>query len=116
MTAKRKHVRVINPATLERSSGTSFVTKAGCGERSDAAVCQDGNSDVTCTGELYRGCGSGATDCANVPGGNDDDVCCAGWGPGSGDNIDHSYCYSMDASWGLVSLCFVGDYGNPPAY
>lgn len=79
-----------------------------CGQYADAPVCQNGNQDVHCTGELYRGCQPGATDCADTPE-NPDDGCCAGWGPGVGDNIDHATCRTEDATFGGTCLSGIWD-------
>lgn len=114
MTAK--HLRVVNPAALLHNGTGTLATKDGCGTRNDASVCKDGNSDVACAREIYKGCENGTTDCANTPGGNEDDVCCAGWGPGSGDNIDHAYCIHDDAPWGGLGWCIFADTGNRPYY
>lgn len=112
----KKHFRVVNPAALSANGIGFLAPKDGCGERSDAPVCKDGNTDVTCLAELYKGCETGTTDCANVRGGNEDDVCCAGWGPGNGDNIDHAYCIHDDAGWGGLGWCLWNDDGTRPAY
>lgn len=113
------HFEVINPATIAMAAavaGSVLEAQDGCGVRADAPVCENGNTDVTCTGETYRGCETGQTDCANVSA-NPDDVCCWGSGPGSGDNIDHAYCIHDDSGWGGVGWCWWWDYGNqPPAY
>ncbi|HEX9671750.1 MAG TPA: hypothetical protein VGC93_19935 [Thermoanaerobaculia bacterium] len=109
------HFRIVNPATLAVAAAT--VARAAqaqdCGVREDAPVCTSGGEDVECTGERYRGCETGQTDCANNPG-NDDDVCCWGAGPGSGDNIDHEFCIQDDSGWGGIGWCILWDFGNPP--
>jgi hypothetical protein len=97
------HFQVVNPQVLRRQAAASVATSS-CGEREDAPVCVNGQTDVTCTGERYRGCPVGQTDCANQPG-NDDDVCCQGWGPGTGDNIDHGACSRSDSGWGGINMC-----------
>lgn len=59
------YFRIATPALLQR-----FQTKAddeGCGRRRDAAVCVNGEQDVTCSSEIYRGCPQGQTDCADNP-------------------------------------------------
>lgn len=105
---KNSDFEIINPATL-RSARESL--ELGCGTYEDAPVCTNGNEDVACDGERYRGCAAGTTDCANNPD-NNDDSCCWGWGPGTGDNIDHQYCSTADAEWG--GTCFWSDEGNEP--
>jgi hypothetical protein len=64
----------------------------------DAPVCINGEEDVTCGTERYRGCY--LVDCADGPG--LDDQCCWGPLPGPSDNIDHYMCSSWDAGWGGV--------------
>lgn len=94
------HFEIINPRVLRnKRRQVREGTDEACTGRGDAAVCTNGNSDVTCTGERYRGCQTGQTDCANSPE-NPDDNCCWGWGPGNGDNIDHATCITSDAGWG----------------
>lgn len=100
-------VRIVNPAALRRVTAASEE----CARYSDAPMCRNGEQDVDCGSELYRGCCSTETDCADNSG-NDDDSCCAGWGPGTGDNIDHEYCATRDASYG--GTCFIWDDGNSP--
>lgn len=95
--ASEPYYRVINPNLLGGSQNKS----EGCGVRQDAAVCIHGEEDVTCTGEVYRGCPVGQTDCADNVG--EDDVCCAAINPFTpGDNIDHAYCRQDDAPWGGI--------------
>jgi len=79
----------------------------GCGSYSDAMVCIEGNTDVTCNGEKFRGCHYGQSDVDP-----DDDNCCAGYMDGiPNDNIDHGNCTSgNDAGWG--ETCYFSD--DPP--
>lgn len=102
--AKLRHFKIIcwNPKVEAESLAGGCQT---CDRYEDAPVCTDGNRDVQCSGERYRGCYPGEYDCADFPGG--DDKCCWGHGPGGGDNIDHARCYEHDADWG--STCFVFD-------
>lgn len=73
-----------------------YDANTSCGQYSDAMVCINGNEDVQCTGEIYRGCFYGQGD-ADAP----TDYCCAGWLPFlSNDNIDHAGCLTIDAPWG----------------
>lgn len=74
-----------------------------CSQYSDAMVCTQ-SSDVTCSGEIYRGCFYGQSD--TDP---DTDYCCAGFSDGmANDNIDHAHCSSgYDAGWG--SSCYFWD-------
>jgi len=93
------HFQIVNPAILLASSQIA----SGCGARSDAPVCKDGESDVTCDTEIFRGCDSNETDCANCAtnADNQDDACCAGSSSlGPGDNIDHESCHHNDADFG----------------
>lgn len=113
---------IVNPAALNRNASAAAgecgeEDQGSCDQRSDAPVCTNGNEDVLCTGERYRGCEVGQTDCANTPGGNEDDICCWGWGPGSGDNIDHGACIRDDARWGGIDRegdCIFWD--EPPLF
>jgi len=91
-------IKIVNPSALARSSRANGGL-AQCGQHSDAPYCPNPASDVSCTGELYRGCPVGQTDCADTDP-NPDDSCCFGWGPGIGDNIDHSSCRTNDAGFG----------------
>lgn len=107
-----RHFDIVNPLVLAVTARSVQATE-GCAVRADAPVCTNGQTDVTCTGETYQGCETGQTDCANQPG--QDDVCCAAWGPGPNDNIDHAYCYNSDAGWGGGSYCpSWWDIGNRP--
>jgi hypothetical protein len=107
------HFQVVNPQVLRRQAAASAATSS-CGEREDAPVCVNGQTDVTCTGELYRGCATGQTDCANQPG--QDDVCCAAWGPGVSDNIDHGACFTSDSAWGWINACSIFFDSGPLYY
>jgi hypothetical protein len=98
--------RLVNPRALRAASPAA----SSCGPRETAPVCANGEEDVTCSGERYRGCALGATDCAD--GENGDDKCCWGVGPGPGDNIDHEFCRTNDAGWG--GTCFYWDTGHGP--
>lgn len=100
---KTTGIIIVNPAVLTKAVAGGLQ---GCGQYSDAPVCQNGNQDVICTGERYRGCAQGASDCADTDP-NPDDDCCWGWGYGAGDNIDHQFCRLQDAGWG--STCIVWD-------
>lgn len=115
--SKEDHFKLVNPLALVTAAAwLSSATEAradGCGQYSDAPVCENGNTDVTCTGEIYRGCAQGQTDCADGNG-NYDDQCCAGWGPGTGDNIDHAYCTERDAGYGGFGCTWPGADSNPP--
>lgn len=115
--SKDDHFRLINPLALAAAATLVVTPKElradGCGEYSDAPVCQNGNTDVACTGEIYRGCAQGQTDCADGLG-NYDDRCCAGWAPGGGDNIDHAYCTEQDADHGGMGCAWPGYDSNPP--
>lgn len=112
-----QHFRIVNPAVQRRRAGLRNASQAvGCGLRQDAPVCTNGQTDVTCVGEIYRGCQTGQTDCANNPQ-NPDDSCCSGWIPGNnGDNIDHASCTVDDAPWGGFSLCFFEEDGPQNQY
>src|SRR5262249_36596393 len=97
---------IINPRALRQANSAE---KSGCALRADAPVCTNGNTDIACMGELYRGCQANQFDCANNPG-NPDDACCAGWVPGNpGDNIDHAACITNDAPWGGFGGCVIFD-------
>ena len=117
--SKGDHFRIINPlavaAAAALAAGTAVDARANCGEYSDAPVCQNGNEDVTCTGEIYRGCQQGQIDCADGNG-NYDDQCCAGFGPGVGDNIDHAFCVERDAGYGGMGCMWPGADSNWPYY
>jgi hypothetical protein len=92
----------------EREKGDSNTS---CGQYSDAMVCVNGNEDLACSTfdfNSYRGCHYGASS-DHDPG---SDYCCAGWIPGSNDNIDHGSCASGDADWG--STCIGWDDQQPP--
>jgi len=105
---------IVNPSVLF-SERYRKVEDEGCGARQDAAVCTNGNTDVSCTTETYRGCAIGQTDCADNDGNPDDQCCFGGSGLGPGDNIDHGFCREQDAGYGGFSWCFWGD-SNPPYY
>ncbi len=110
----RHHFEVVNPAAITHTASAA----ASCGEYQDAPVCKNGESDVTCSTEKYRGCAPGETDCADS-GTNNDDRCCAGSSRhGPGDNIDHQYCSTSDAEWGGFAdpWCLIGltSDGNKP--
>ncbi len=130
--AKEDHFRIVNPAALAAAAGLMMATKAkgqpggsGCTnandvdhdacravpQHSDLPVCTNGAQDVSCSSDLYRGCNYGQVDCAD---GGADDKCCAGWGPGGGDNIDHAFCSERDADTGDTDLICVFDSGNEP--
>lgn len=100
-----KHFKFINNSDSKIDPFSPSGGCQGCDAYEDAPVCTDGSRDIECGGERYRGCYPGQYDCADNPG-NDDDVCCWGHGPGSGDNIDHAYCSHNDADWG--GLCVFG--------
>lgn len=103
---------IVNPAALRRP--VKHVEEGTCIYRADAPVCENGDQDVACTGEVYRGCAVGQADCANNPD-NPDDTCCAAVIPGTtGDNIDHAYCSINDAGYGGIGVCFWSDTGNKP--
>lgn len=99
------HFVIVNPRAR---SGATTPAGPACAIRGDAAVCTNGNTDVACTGEIYRGCQTGQTDCANTAG-NPDDGCCGGWLPGGNDNIDHASCITHDAPWGGMAWCSLFD-------
>ena len=105
------HFQVVNPAALRKIPS---ALEEGCGAYRDAPVCTNGNTDVTDPDEVYRGCQTGATDCAdNVD--NPDDRCCFGSGSlGPGDNIDHAFCTMQDADFGGFSWCFSSYDANKP--
>lgn len=106
MRRKVDRVEMVNPAVLYRAKRKEQT----CWTYNDAPVCTNGQTDVTCIGERYRGCPVGATDCGDNDG-NPDDACCLGLGPGPGDNIDHADCRTNDADWG--GTCFWGFDGIP---
>ena len=115
--SEKRDVRIINPLVL--ATAAAFIARKadaeGCGEYADSPVCTDGNTDVSCSLEIYRGCQPGQNDCADSPnGGNQDDKCCAGI-TGGGDNIDHQYCFERDGQWGDISWCFFGGDMNWPS-
>ena len=96
---RRMAIFVVNPVSgrAEEPEGRCVPSDSQCGEYrcdcghySDAAVCHNGQTDVTCSTELYRGCYANENDCADNAA-NPDDRCCAGYGPGVSDNIDHQY-------------------------
>jgi len=91
-----RHVTLLNPPR-----GASEVL-SGCGQYWDAPICTIAELDVTCYFEIYRGCLGSSGDCADDPT-NPDDRCCAATLPVVGDNIDHRYCSTNDASYG--GLC-----------
>lgn len=101
---------IVNPAAIRvpgaSESGDSGPGTDDCRGRDDAPVCKNGNEDVTCAGERYRGCQTGQHDCADNEA-NPEDECCWGWGPGPGDNIDHDDCMQDDAGWGGISICLI---------
>jgi hypothetical protein len=111
--ASEPYFRIANPALLRSAQAKSGED---CSGRQDAPVCVNGEEDVTCTGEIYRGCQVGQTDCADGQG--QDDNCCAGTLPFTpGDNIDHAYCRMDDAEWGGIQdiWCFSSyDTHRPP--
>ena len=118
--SRDEHFRLVNPAALAAAGAllaTAKEARAGCGNYSDAEVCKNGATDVTCTGEIYAGCYSWEVDCADNPGypPNLDDRCCAGLHPtNAGDNIDHMFCAMQDADYGGFSWCLYGlDYTWP---
>ena len=97
---KPRHIEILAPAP--GTVAVDSVTEE-CEGYADAPVCTNGNTDVQCWGEIYRGCAVGAVDCADGSG-NPDDRCCAAWDPwAGGDNIDHAYCSTSDAGYG--DLC-----------
>ena len=110
---KGTHFVVTNPLAL-RNSRVRLASEdddedppESCSAYADASYCGDGESDVTCFGEKYRGCEQGQTDCADNPW-NPDDKCCAAINPFTGgDNIDHASCTIADAGWGEVAFCGV---------
>jgi hypothetical protein len=119
--SKDDHFKLVNPLALAAAAawiGSAKELRAdGCGQYSDAPVCTNGvptseGGDVACNGEVYRGCAQGACDCADGLG-NYDDQCCAGWGPGGGDNIDHAYCTERDAGYGGLGCMWPGADSNP---
>jgi hypothetical protein len=112
---KNAHVEIMNPAVL-LSPRPAVAALEGCAVRQDAPVCTNGATDVTCQTEIYRGCATGQTDCADNTG-NPDDRCCSGSSAGGvGDNIDHAYCREADADFGGFSYCFWGFDGHTPYY
>jgi hypothetical protein len=114
-------VLAASPARAMACQDTNFCRDVdqnlGCGVYNDLPVCKDGNSDVSCWSEVYRGCNKGETDCADclTSSDNQNDVCCAGISPIAGDHIDHQYCWVNDAKTGTVSICWPGFDGNPPS-
>ena len=104
---KGTHFAIINPGIIRQAHHYE-----SCGQHSDAPYCPDPESDIV-PGGVYRGCPAGQTDCADNAQ-NPDDVCCMGWGPGVGDNIDHASCQINDAEHGGVAQCVVwgGDTGK----
>ncbi len=114
------HYQILNPAVLD---ATTAALAQSCTVRNDAPVCKDGNTDVTCDTETYRGCDDNETDCANCATSNDnqDDVCCAGTSNhGVGDNVDHRNCHHNDAEWDGYAdawcIFFWWNDSNPPVY
>lgn len=107
MTRSRRALgaAIVNPAAIRTQSGSDSGSD-DCAGRADAPVCTNGNEDVKCGGERYRGCQTGQQDCADNDG-NSEDACCYGWGPGPGDNIDHDDCRHDDSGWGGISICFI---------
>jgi hypothetical protein len=81
--------------------GNNFVNSNKIGNTlscrvADLPTCTIPAVDVQCAGEVYRGCFRWEPDIAQ------DDFCCAGWGPGLNDNIDHAGCRTIDAPTGCL--------------